>query len=92
MSEPYKIIKRLLRTEKVTNQESAGKYLFEVACGANKLDIKEAVEDLFKVDVTCVNTMNMHGKLRRVRYKWGKRPDWKKAVVTLKQGEKIELK
>ena len=85
------IIKRALRTEKTTGlKQKENKYTFEVNKGANKIEIKNAVESLYKVKVLNVNTLNMHGKKRRVRFEVGKRPDWKKAVVTLRIGDRIE--
>jgi len=83
------IIKILLRTEKTTLHEPQRKYLFLVDNNANKLQIKRAVEDLYKVKVQDVNTFVVRGKLKRVRYQVGKTPDVKKAVVTLKDGQKI---
>jgi len=93
MKDPKAIIKELQVTEKGTAlAESAGKYLFRVEPTANKIEIKRAVEALFKVSVVSVNTMNMLGKRKRERtWKYGKRSDWKRAVVTLKEGERIEL-
>jgi large subunit ribosomal protein L23 len=68
------------------------KYLFKVDPAANKLEIKLAVEDFFKVKVVKVNTMNYDGKKRRERtLHYGKKADWKRAVVTLKDGDKIDL-
>jgi large subunit ribosomal protein L23 len=68
------------------------KYLFEVDRSANKIEIKRAVEDFFKVKVLKVHTMNYEGKLRRQRsFKYGRRNDWKRAIVTLRSGDKIEL-
>jgi len=90
MIDPVKIIKALIHTEKSTLSEPDGKYLFLVDNSANKIQIKAAVEQLYKVKVQCVNTFISQGKLRRVRYHLGKTPDSKKAVVTLKQGQKIE--
>jgi len=90
MSEPIKIIKALMRTEKSTISEPEGKYLFLVANTANKIEIKAAVEQLYKVKVKCVNTLTSTGKLKRVRYHYGKTPDTKKAIVSLKVGQKIE--
>ena len=90
MIDPVKIIKALIHTEKSTLSEPAGKYLFLVDNAANKIEIKAAVEQLYKVKVKCVNTLISQGKLKRVRYHLGKTPDLKKAVVTLKQGQKIE--
>lgn len=72
--------------------EKENKYLFRVADSANKIEIKRAVEEVFKVGVTAVNTMNCRGKQKRARNgKIGKRPDWKRAVVTLKEGDRIDL-
>lgn len=86
----YDIIKALVRTEKSTLQEPEGKYLFLVAKQANKIQIKRAVEDIYKVKVKNVNTVIASGKLKRVRYQLGRTPDSKKAIVTLKEGQKIE--
>lgn len=90
MTLPYNIIKSLIRTEKSTAQEPEGKYLFLVANYANKIQIKQAVEELYKVKVKAVNTLISGGKLKRVRHQLGKTPDFKKAIVTLKEGQKIE--
>jgi large subunit ribosomal protein L23 len=84
------IIKALLRTEKATQYEPQGKYLFLVNIGANKIQIKRAVEELYKVKVRDVNTFTSIGKLKKVRYQLGRTPDLKKAIVTLKEGQKIE--
>jgi large subunit ribosomal protein L23 len=86
----YDIIKTLLRTEKATLAESLRKYLFLVAYDANKIQIKKAVEEIYKVKVESVNTRISAGKLRRVRHQPGYEPDRKKALVTLKEGHKIE--
>ena len=67
------------------------KYIFHVAIDANKIQIKQAIEDIYNVTVKSVNTIKVRGKWRRIRYKEGKTPDWKKAVVMLKQGDKIEI-
>lgn len=87
------IVKELQVTEKSSEQaEAANQYLFKVACDANKIEIKKAVENLFAVSVKTVNTMNYAGKKKRLRsVHFGKRPDWKRAVVTLAEGSKIEL-
>jgi large subunit ribosomal protein L23 len=83
---------RPMITEKATELGGSNKYVFEVRRDANKAQIKEAVQKGFDVTVTAVNVMNMKGKPRRVRGNRIKhRPDWKKAVVTLAAGEKIEL-
>lgn len=83
-------IKALLKTEKSTLQEPVDKYLFLVDKTANKIQVKQAVEELYKVKVKDVNTLIGPGKLKKVRYQTGKTPDFKKAVVTLKKGFKIE--
>ena len=90
MKESYTIIKHLLRTEKGTDVSGQNKYLFSVDIKANKIEIKKAIEDIFKVKVAKVNTIRVHGKKRRIRYKEGYTGDWKKAIVTLKEG-KIEV-
>ena len=87
----FAVIRALLRTEKGTLQASRGQYLFSVKQAANKIQIKRAVEDIYKVKVDSVNTQRMPGKLKRVRAQLGRTPDWKKAVVTLKSGHKIDL-
>jgi large subunit ribosomal protein L23 len=81
----------LLRTEKSTTQEPEGKYLFLVDKGASKTEIKKAVREIYKVDVKKVNTMILPGKLRRMRFQLGRTPDYKKAIVTLAEGQKIEV-
>ncbi|MDD2689242.1 MAG: 50S ribosomal protein L23 [Candidatus Omnitrophica bacterium] len=87
---PQDIIKSLIKTEKSTVYEPEGKYLFLVHNAANKLEIKHAVEEIYKVKVKNVNTFISMGKLKRVRYQLGRTPDLKKAIVTLKEGQKIE--
>lgn len=89
MNTAQDIIKALLRTEKATLYEPQGKYLFLVDYDANKIQIKQAVQQLYKVKVIAVNTFISLGKLKKVRYQLGRTPDLKKAVVTLKPGEKI---
>jgi large subunit ribosomal protein L23 len=91
MQNPHSIIMSMIRTEKGTNLLIFNKYLFWVSRDANKISIKSAVEEIYKVKVADVNTVTMRGKKRRVRFEEGKVPDWKKAVVTLKKGEKIEI-
>jgi large subunit ribosomal protein L23 len=91
MKSHYDIIKALLRTEKSTIAEPLGKYLFLVDKTSNKIEIKKAVEFIYKVKVNTVNTLISRGKMRRVRYQVGKSPDSKKAMVTLKKGQKIEV-
>ncbi len=87
----YDIIRCLLRTEKGTLVEKHRQYLFRVSPKATKTDIRKAVEDIYKVKVQAVNIVLMPGKLKRVRLKYGYTSDWKKAVVTLKEGNKIEV-
>ncbi len=82
------IIIRPIITEGSMENLAAGKYTFEVAKNANKIEIAKAVEELFGVKVAKVNTMNCNGKNRRMGRYEGKTPDWKKAIVTLKDGEK----
>ena len=85
------IIKALIRTEKSTSAEPKGKYLFLVNPEANKIQIKRAVEAVYKVKVNDVNTFISAGKLKRVRYHLGRTSELKKAIVTLKEGQKIEV-
>lgn len=88
----FGVIVRPLLTERSTIQkEKYNQYAFEVARSADKGTIKRAVKELFKVDVVSVRTMVMPGKFRRYGRGGGMRPDWKKAVVTLGKGQKIEL-
>jgi len=88
----YRIIIRPLITEKITNlREKFNRYGFEVSRDANKHQIKQAVETLFKVKVKEVTTMNVMGKAKRLGRNQGKRPDWKKAIVTLAKDQKIEM-
>ena len=91
MKNSYNVIRTLLRTEKGVAQSEENKYFFSVERGANKIEIRRAVEDLYKVKVQGVNTVRMPGKLKRVRSVQGHTPAWKKAVVTLKTGHKIDL-
>ena len=87
----YDVVQEPLITEKGTKQEKGRKYFFRVHPDAQKHEIREAVERLFNVKVAKVNTMLIGGKWKRVRFRPGQTPDWKKAVVTLKEGHKIEL-
>ncbi len=90
----YDILRRPIITEKSMQAEynrageEINKYTFEVAKTANKVEIKKAVEEVFGVKVKAVNTMNVVGKVKRMGRSEGKRPDWKKAVVTLTQDSK----
>ncbi len=84
------VVKSMLRTEKGTLQAPQRKYLFAVDLAATKIQVRQAIESLYQVKVSKVNTSIMHGKLRRLRAQLGRRPDWKKAIVTLREGSKIE--
>ena len=87
----YQVLRRPLVTEKNTVLQAQGKYAFEVAREASKHQIEQAVEKAFKVKVTAVNVMTVPGKTRRVGRRQVLTSSWKKAVVTLKPGDKIEL-
>jgi len=93
MKDPANIIYDVQLTEKSSGLgEKENKYFFRVSPDANKIEIRKAVESLFRVSVSAVNTMNVLGKKKRVRTaSYGKRPDWKRAIVTLKEGSKIDL-
>ena len=92
MKEGQKIIRKPLITEKSTRQKEEGRqYVFEVHRDANKIEIQQAVERLFKVKVLQVRTSNVLGKIKRLGRRYGKRPDWKKAIITLKEGDRIEF-
>jgi len=86
----YDVVKAFVRTEKGTSLEGDRQYLFRVATDATKADVKRAVEEIYKVKVDSVNTMTVPGKLKRVRQRAGYTADWKKAIVSLKEGQKIE--
>ncbi len=91
MKTAYDIIIKPVITEKTVSMMEAGKYTFKVAIGANKFEIKKAVQDIFKVDVVNISTMNVRGKLKRQGRSQGMTPAWKKAIVTLKEGQNIEV-
>lgn len=92
MKSPREVIIAGKLTEKGTKlRTQENKYLFLVERNSNKLEIKKAVEDLFKVKVKKVTTMNQHGKLKRMGRFEGKRSNWKKAIVQLVPGEAIEV-
>jgi large subunit ribosomal protein L23 len=93
MKDAYSVVKTVRVTEKGAAQsEKLNQYQLVVDKGANKVDIKRAVEQIFKVKVLGVNTMHVRGKARRRRtIQYGRTSNWKKAVVTLKEGDKIEL-
>lgn len=86
------IIVKPIVTERSMGQQAIGKYTFKVHPKANKIQIRKAVENLFKVRVQKVNTMKVRGKMRRFGQTIGKTSDWKKVIVTLKPGEKIIVK
>jgi large subunit ribosomal protein L23 len=92
MRDPRQVIVRPVVTERSTTQaEDSGKYTFIVHRAANKIDIKNAVQSLFEVKVKNVRTANFRGKLRRVGRSEGFKPAYKKAVVTLVEGERIDM-
>lgn len=93
MRESYDIVKGVQLTEKGAKlMEEENKYFFRVVPSANKIEIKRAVEQLFGVKVQKVNTMNYLGKMKRERtFQYGRRSHWKRAIVTLKEGQKIDL-
>lgn len=85
------IIIRPIISEKTTELMENQKYVFQVARDANKLTVKKALKDLFNVTPEKVNILNVRGKNRRLRYRVGKKAAWKKAIVTLSAGDKIEI-
>lgn len=89
--DPRDIIIRPIVTEKTTGLLADNQYTFEVALGANKHQIRDAVEKIFKVRVVGVNTMRQQGKIRRMGRYEGRRPERKKAIVTLAEGDRIEI-
>lgn len=92
MKNPHDVVVRALITEKGTRiREGGNKYLFQVNPGANKIEIKYAVQSIFNVTVEAVRTQNVLGKMKRLGANSGRRTSWKKAIVTLKQGDSIEL-
>jgi large subunit ribosomal protein L23 len=92
VTDPRLVLKRPLLTEKATiGRETRREYAFEVAREANKMQIKEAVETRFGVKVQDVRTVSVPGKRRRSGIHAGQRPDWKKALVTLREGQTIDL-
>ena len=87
----YEVLRRPLITEKSTELQGLNKYAFEIASGANKPMIKEAVEKAFNVKVTGVNVVTMRGKTRLVGRRKVYANPWKKAIITLQPGDKIEF-
>ena len=92
MYDPRQIIIRPIVSEKTFSMtEEQNRYTFEVAKTATKPQIAQAIEEIFEVKVLKVNTMNVKGKPRRVRYQMGKTRSWKKAIVSLAEGDTIEI-
>lgn len=91
MKTAYDTVISLLRTEKGTELLTLNKYIFLVEMKANKFQIKKAIEQIYKVKVAGVNTVIVSGKPKRVRFQVGRTADWKKAIVSLKEGHKIEV-
>ena len=87
----FDVLRRPIITEKGTTQLAQSKYTFEVDKRANKHQIRDAVHAVFKVDVVDVNVSSVPGKRRRVGKHYGMTPEWKKAVVTLKEGQRIDV-
>ena len=86
------IVRRVLQTEKSSRLAPHGQYLLDVALDANKIEIRQAVRELFQVDVRQVNTHIARGKWRRLQGRQGHQPDRKHAIVTVAHGQKIEVK
>jgi large subunit ribosomal protein L23 len=91
MKNAYDIVKRPLITEKATKLVDEGKYTFEVMQGVNKVEVKKAIEELFKVNVVKVNIVNVRKKERRVGKYEGFRPAVRKAIVTLQKGQTLDV-
>ena len=85
------VLLRPVISEKSYRLADDGKYTFVVAPDANRTQIRQAVEEVFKVKVTGVNTLNRPGKRRRTRFGWGKRADTKRAIVSVAEGDRIDL-
>ena len=92
MRDQYELIKRPIISEKSTMlSEVANKYVFEVAMQANKHEIRDAIQNLFNVKVKDVRTQIVHGKVKRAGQFMAKRANWKKAIVSLREGQKIDF-
>lgn len=92
MKDLRKIIRRPLITERASDlQEKRNQYLFEVQKSANKIEIGQAIKEIFNVEVVKVNTASVRGKLKRMGRNEGRRRSWKKAIVTLEEGHRIEI-
>jgi len=87
----YEVLRRPLITEKNTGLQASNKYVFEIAKEANKPLVKQAVEKAFKVTVSDVNIVSVSGKKKRYGARIVAKPSWKKAIVTLKEGDKIQI-
>jgi large subunit ribosomal protein L23 len=87
----YDVIRGPVITEKATNASEHNQVIFRVPLTATKREVKAAVEGLFNVNVTAINTIRVMGKLKRVRGRPGRRSDYKKAVVTLREGQRIDV-
>lgn len=87
----FDTVKTLVRSEKAAMAMENGKYSFRVNSRATKIDVKRAIEEIYNVKVRDVNILNVRGKKKRVRYQAGYTSAWKKAIVTLKDGETIEV-
>jgi large subunit ribosomal protein L23 len=87
----FDIVRSPVITEKATNVSEHNQVIFRVPLIATKREVKAAVEGLFKVKVTAVNTIRVQGKLKRFRGRVGRRPDYKKAVVTLGEGQRVDV-
>jgi large subunit ribosomal protein L23 len=90
MKDVYHVVRRALLTERTAELQAENKFVFEVDRRAGKPEIKHAVEEIFKVSVLNVRTMNVRGKVKRLGRFEGKRPDWKKAIVKLVEGDTID--
>ena len=91
MRNSHDVIKSMLRTEKGSDLLVYNKYFFKVSTETNKIEIKKAVEEIYKVKVDSVNVINVKGKKKRVRFREGMTSGWKKAIVTLKPENRIEV-
>lgn len=89
--DPYDVLRRPVVTERSTSAMEGNKYTFQVDLRATKTQVKQAVEQIFKVRVVKVNTTRVPGKVRRRGRSEGRTPDWKKAVVTLAEGDRISI-
>jgi large subunit ribosomal protein L23 len=91
LKDPHDIVLKPLLTEKMEYlKDDSGKYAFIVNKNVNKIEIRDAIESIYNVTVKKVAVMNIHGKKRRIGWVQGRRSSWKKAIVTLKEGDSIE--